>query len=322
MVEEKGQFDLLSVKLVLYIVFAVLVSMVMSFVAIPGLSLLVEHFTHPSSAYMAVGFPHETGIGHLIMLFMRLCDHVLIILLISVSMSVVISIGLNALNLIPDEKYHLYVYIAYTILLLFGVGYLLFDLRLFPAEMTTKIDVIISLCLILFFSLFFFMENGSPSKKENLKTCWGIILSCVVCFLILLVSFGLAVLFNYIFQFLNIFNYLDMFFGEKSHWLHVVSQIFCHILGIIIWLMFIAPYYHFSSIVLNKFVPVKKTAYFLFSAVTLWGLVFLLYLVTQHTEMADAIIDKYDFCVVVAVFAFIPIYALSDYVIKKKGNDN
>ena len=301
---------LIYLKFILYAIISVALSAVLFLGINVGLYGLLQHITPPSEAFSVLGFAPKEGIG---LWFMHICDHLAIIMLISVSYTSVLSVGLNAFNQIPSNKFHPFVYIVYTLLLLCCLGSLLL-FELFPKEVLPEVDAVISLCLIALFSFFFFMRKGSPTISENLKSAFGIVLSSICCIVILYLTFAVMVLAYMLSQFLDIWNYIDLFLGSSWKFLHIILQIISHIQGIAFLGLSSGFGIFLCYRVINKFVPAQKTANFFQSAVTFWCLEFLFYAVTDEKSMRQAMIDKYDFSVIIFIFFCLSVSALSGIV--------
>lgn len=232
----------------------------------------------------------------------------------SISFSFILSVGLNALNQIPNERCYFICYIAYTIAMLCGVGTLCLNSEIFPTEMMPRFDIVISLFLIGVFSFFFFMRQGSPTIKENLKSVWGIGVASIICLVILYVTLLVTVYIHMLSQFLDIWNYVDMFFGSDCKWLHIVLQISSHIHNFLFLGLSLGFGIYLCCVVIDKFVPSEVTARFYQSSVILWSMEFLLFAITDGKSMSYALMDKYDFGSVILVFALVSVLALFGFI--------
>lgn len=307
MTESNGQSLLSILGIAIYILVAIVISAILFFIMSIGISLIIEHMTAPSEAFKVLGFSPEAGIGYW---FIRICDHVIRILIISVSSTFILSIGLNAFNQIPNDKVYLICYSGYVVIMLCFVGAYFLTKGLSSQELVPNIDIFLSLCLIGVFCFFFFMTRETPTIKDNFKSLWGIAVASIISIIILYFTLAIAIYANMLSLALDIWTYVDMFIGPSWDLLHTALGIYSHIQNILFLGATLGTGLFLCSKAIERLVPAKKTADFFQSSVTLWSLEFLLYAITDENSMKQALIDKYDFSVVTLIIAIFSILAL------------
>lgn len=307
MIKENGYGIFSALGIALYIIVAIAISAFLFFIMSIGVSLLMEHITAPSEVFKVLGYAPETGIGHWIIMG---CDHAINILLLSVTFTSIFSISLNAFNQISHDKVYLICYIGYVVVMLCAIGAYLLTERVVSEEIIPKMDVILSLFLMGFFCLFFFMRKESPTIKENFKSVWGIVLTSIISIIILYFTLAITIYAYMLSLVLDVWTYVDMFIGPSWNLLHILLQIYSHIQNVLFLGASMGMGLFLCSKAIAKLVPAENTADFFQSSVTLWALEFLLFSITDEKSMKQALIDKYDFSVITFIISIVAILAL------------
>lgn len=290
-----------------YVLTAAIITFALFFISILISTLSIGYLTLPSESIAATGLVSSQGLSSWFVVF---GDHAVRILLLAVTFSVFSSISICFFKQVPIEKVGNITQIVCAIALILGMGLQFLNTEKYTQDDIPIIDTVFALFLFACLCVLTIRRNEVFTRSKGLISVFKIIIAIAVCAIILYITLFVALFVHVISVSIDVWTYIDLTFGSEWFILHIILTIVSHIQNIILFgaAFFIGIYACYK--VIAFLVPIKMPARFLQSAVSLWSLEFLLYAVTDEKSMRGAMLDTFDFCVMIVLFVILSLVAL------------
>lgn len=290
----------------IYGIIAVAVCFVLFYVATEASILAFKYLTLPSTSILSTGYIESQGNAHW---FMSICDHSFRILLLAVSFAAFSNLGICLFKLLPTETLKRLAQAACAVAMVSGMGWRFLFCEPPLSQMPT-LDIVLALVLYSYFCYVTIPKEEEFTRLKGLFAIFKMLLAFCTCVIIMYITATITIFAKVINEMLDIWTWIDLTMGTESSLLHYILSTLSHIQNIIIYCAALGMGMLACYKLIYYLVPVKISAGFLQSAITLWGLECLLFAVTDKESMNEGVIDQLDFCVIVLLFIILSVVVL------------